>query len=197
MNKSSVTGRVTSVQCIDTTPERSFLWRNQKPPEHGFYYWNFNTEKSVSGSYVAPTKESKAELKGILSKIKAATPKKETVPLINPSPVFARQLQKIFNDKYLGRTCCSDTRKEEIRNTKPVEMTQAKYSANSKGSWSHCEAISVDKFGKQVYTSYNGKCDVAFKIRVWNRGTGVGPRVIILTDKPGKSFRLQYKEVTV
>lgn len=64
-------------------------------------------------------------------------------------------------------------------------MTQAQYSAASKGSYGRCETVEITGggFQKQSLGAHDRPdCPTVAKVRSW------GYRVVILTDKPQKAF---------
>lgn len=168
VNKSNVTGRVTTVA---TASRKSPRFSSRVSPS-GWYFPVYNTEKSTGSNYTPPTPEDMIELEAIKAAIKEVTPKQATIPLINPTDESAAELQKVLNSVY---------RPEE---NEPARITQARYSANSTGSYANCEVREFTEDYRLIWT-VRGKADAAFKVRLQVRGCS-GYRVIILTDKPQK-----------
>tara|TARA_R110001592_G_scaffold343029_1_gene633175 strand:- start:17911 stop:19362 length:1452 start_codon:yes stop_codon:yes gene_type:complete len=108
--------------------------------------------------------------------------KKQTCPLINPTPEQAEKLQVLWN--------ASAEATKYGKASERLETTQPHYSANSKGDYGRYSTISLDELGNRVWSSNRDAVPVC-RIRV---GSGSGlyaaDRVITLTDKPQKALPL-------
>ncbi len=80
-------------------------------------------------------------------------------------------------------------------------MTQAEYSARSKGDYGTAETVEVCEHGHLPKSQYGQNVDpvpVAFKVRKAYSGanwTGAAPAVIVITDKPQKAIPLDWAAV--
>jgi hypothetical protein len=168
VNKSNATGRVVSV----TLRMEGNRWGNQAKP--GEYYTRaFNVERLPADAYRPPTAEDVAALAGTKAAEKAAAPKVDACPLINPTDADAARLQAIWNGQ---RERFSDNEEKQV-----ARMTQAQYSALSKGSYSRAEAKALAARGLEPASRYGYAMESAVcKVRFFSRS------VIILTDKPQK-----------
>lgn len=177
VNKSNTTGKVVSV----TLRLPGDRWGNTK---EGHHMRAFNIERLPEGAYRAPTDEERAAFEAETKQRKAAEKAKatKTPPLINPTDADAERLQAIWN---------AARPKQEPQSV--LRMTQAEYSARSKGSYSSYETIEISERAERIRPSLYGRSDdqclsvVVFKIR---RGPSSGlyaaDRVIVITDKPQK-----------
>ncbi|WP_309382009.1 DUF3560 domain-containing protein [Cerasicoccus frondis] len=173
VNRSNATKRVTSVAVIGPKVEGyTYKARNIKGTEWAEY--QIDTQRLDPAAYKAPTDESKAELAKVKKAIKAAKAKgPKALQLINPTDADAERLQAVWNtDPFYKRD-------------KPAEvhrMTQAEYSAQSKGTYAACESVCIEEGGQKDTgralrpSPYRNLC----KVRCHHR------HVIILTDKPQK-----------
>ncbi len=162
VNKSPVTGRAVSVQ-VRLKDKLRVL----------------NIERYAADAYTPPTEESRAELAAILAAEKAARPAATAPPLVNPSPEDAGRLQALLNANNPQGTPAS-----------PREMTQAEFSALSKGTYARVGTKEIHALGHigNGTTRQRRRCGPPVcKVRIASSGGYDGtPRVIILTDKPGK-----------
>lgn len=163
VNKSPATGRATSVVLLIDGKE-----------------CRRNIERLGSGKYRPPTDDERAEFAERVKSQRAAAKKIRKPSLINPTPEDAERLQAEFNS----------------RAKHPSEvwyMTQAEYSARSKGSYGACETITVteklQEYRKFVTggTRRGGRVEV-FKVRTGHASGQLyaADRVVVLTDKPQK-----------
>ncbi len=110
-------------------------------------------------------------------------------PLVNPTPEQAAQLQRIWNLNMAASCTRHQTPKEnEVR-----AMTQAKFSAHSKGDYAPYRTVEIDAEGRKVQGGWHGgkfvmKSEPVARIRVATNGaTYYMPDAIIqITDKPAK-----------
>jgi hypothetical protein len=205
VNKSTASGRVVSVAVIG--PKVSG-WTYQASNEPGTDYalYTIKTERLAPGSYVEPTPESMEKLKAFEDAKKAALAahkeKVPTVSLVNPTMEDAQRLQDAFNAATVARWEREHGRKVSEAasyHTLPKQgeiwkMTQAEYSAASKGSYSRFEtrevcALGVLKPAHSNLWSSTHKAEAARRgpVLVKVRVGGYEPyRVVHITDKPAK-----------
>ncbi len=208
VNKSNVTGRVVSVAVLVPThgcnrygnpyPE------GVKAPTHRLE--NIETERLASSVYRPPTPE---ELEKFLADRKAekkAAPKKETIPLVNPTDDDAQRLQDAWNerarDAHEKRNIYSspEARASHSAQFKPAEVTripQAVYSANSQGSYARAETRGVCR-NMVIEPKFSNLWSSEAEKRAKDRGPAVctirrtwgtdscHDSVIVITDKPQK-----------
>lgn len=203
VNKSNTTGRVVSVAVLaltDTDYDRKGQpWSDENPRptvEH-----LINVERLAEDAYRAPTDEERAAFnvatKERKAKRKATAPK--VPPLINPTDADADRLQAIWNAIAKERHDKAVAAHRTYGDYTPVEvlrLTQAVYSANSKGAYAKVEPRTVHAGGLPGLKSSNMYCSerseylkkigpALFKIRT----AGYDPlRVIVITDKPQKAL---------
>lgn len=156
--------------------------------------------------YRAPTDEDLAALK----ELKKAKPKpKKAPPLINPTDNDAEALQAIWNER--AREKHAKAKREgrtfgEFEPSTVCRITQAKYSAVSKGSYAKAETRTLHDGGYlsrkhsncwsqsgQDYDSAIG--EPRCKVRMtWQSGYSFwsADRVIVLTDKPQKPLPIDW-----
>ncbi len=111
------------------------------------------------------------------------------MPLINPTAEQAAQLQRIWNMRTAAACSAGQTPKENsVR-----EMTQAAFSANSKGEYAPLRTADIDADGRQVRGVWRNhqfvkSAEPVFRLRIAvNGATYYKPdAVIFLNDKPGK-----------
>lgn len=178
VNKSTATGRVTSVLC-------------KGPKVHGYRYMTqdvigfdyslhqFDTERESISRYTPPTDETRAEVEALKQARKAATKAaKPPCPLVNPTDSDAERLQTLFNAN------------PRFRGDKPSQvarMTQAEFSARIGGS---CDTMIICETGLPHRTNYGEnvtRSDV-YKVRACGGGYTQCQRVVVLTDKPQKEI---------
>lgn len=195
VNKSPATGRVVSVQVLEKT--RASFDRHGKPygadnPKPMTLH-TLNIERLSKEVYRPPTAEDIAALQEAKAAEKASVPKVATIPLVNPTDADAERLVALWNEHRLEN--------HKARNSyggfKPCvvqRITQAVYSANSKGAHARAETRSICSLGRlderNSFYDYSGQAQ-----RKTERGpalcqvrtTGFDPvHVLILTDKPQK-----------
>jgi hypothetical protein len=173
VNKSSATGRVVSV----TLKMPGTRWDGSAP---GFCFIPYNVERLPAGAYRPPSEEDKAALAEEKKGEKAAAPVVDC-PLINPTDEDAERLQLIFNEAHP---------RGEAQQV--LRMSQAKYSAYSKGEHSPCGTLTLSEHGTECLTDSMGEPRYRHKVCKVRTGPSAGgsfrsaPRVVIITDKPQK-----------
>lgn len=192
VNKSNATGRVVSV----TLRMQGNRWGNE--PKPGEYYEKpFNIERLPQDAYRAPTEEEKAEFVQKKKAEKAAAPKADPCPLINPTDEDAERLQAAINERHSDkwkRHHGEPTEHYKPKSGSVQRITQAVYSANSKGSYARAETRALHRnmeLADRVTNMYSSHGEErrrrigkpVCQIRI----TGYDPvSVIVLTDKPQK-----------
>lgn len=187
VNKSPVTGRVVSVKLM--APEKWYRSENGEPAP--LTLQSFNVERLPEGSYRAPTAEElnafQAATKAAKAAKKASTPK--APPLINPTDEDAERLQAIWNDRareaHIKRGAYGEFQPVNVR-----RMTQAEYSAASKGSYTSLGTADVteqlrERRSTAMRQEVAGRVTV-FKVRRSGSSMYEANRVVIITDKPQK-----------
>lgn len=197
VNKSSVTGRVVSVAVKVATNGRD-RWGNEDKNAPPFRLAQIDTERLSVDSYRPPTEEELAAFHAEKKEAKANAPKKEVCPLINPTEADAERLQAVWNERAKARLD-----KYDLARFKPstvCRITQATYSANSKGSYAraetrglHADAELSDResnlYSRHEHERANRIGRAICQIRqTYGDGnfTNSAPRVIVLTDRPQK-----------
>lgn len=201
VSKSSATGRPTSVDVLGPRVSGGYRTGNFPGTEWAAYY--FTLERLDPGAYTPPTPESLAELAEVKAKIKAAAPKAEACPLINPTDEDAERLQAIWNErtraeiearKARDKYCCSEFKPQSV-----CRCTQSVYSSASNGSYGRAETIELAGGGSEM-RQYNGCYEGDRKAALAAQGPAVcqvrktsgenyqADRVIVLTDKLQKVF---------
>ena len=179
IHRSNASGNVTSVEVWATLPIFSYR-TNRSEMVEGLHL--VNIERDSANAYTPPTPDDLEALaqkkKEIAAAKKAATAgKPKPAALINPTPEDAQKLQDIWNAANPPGRWDSDQTPKQV-----VTMTQAQYSANSGGTYSACETVTICEEGTQHRKRYGERItrhDV-FKVRAYNG------RVVILSDKPQK-----------
>jgi len=181
VNKSNVSGKPVSVVFVGGSRPR-------------------NIERLGADVYRAPTDEEIAEFEKSKKERKAEAKANAApvVPLINPTDEDAERLQGIWNAREQVKQAKAKKENRTYGDFQPstvLRLTQAQYSANSKGAHSHLSTIEVDENLTERNSSYyggegtKGRVTV-FKIRKSPAGGSFGyykaDRVIVITDKPQK-----------
>lgn len=163
---------------------------NEEPKEYAGTA-SFDTERMKPEHYTPPTPESLAELANYQAAVKSAAPKKAPCPLINPTDADAERLQAMINERIKSKLDEYDAKKFEP--LKVLRITQAAYSANSKGSYAKAETRGICRNGEIENREWN-----MYSSEREARAKRIGPKVcelrmadcdkqvIILTDKPQK-----------
>lgn len=204
VNKSATTGRVVSVALWGPT-DRSYD-KNGKAfgPDNPapMMLHTINIERMGEHIYTPPTdaqlaafKDEQAERK---AERKASTPAAPS--LINPTIEDAKRLQVMLNDIARAKYEAKATKYSAPYEPTPIlTMTQAQYSAASKGSYSSFETRTVHNAGgilarrsSNMYSGEGSAYDKALgpavcKVRVRSSGGWHSPpHIIVITDKPQK-----------
>jgi len=201
VNKSNVTGRVVSVAVLVPTHGRN-KWGNPYPegvtaPTHRLE--NIETERLSSSVYRPPTPEELEAFHAAKKAEKKAAPKKETIPLINPTDADAERLQALWNAQALADREAAYKRMHyslPVTDCEPqtvLRTTQASYSANSKGTYCAAGTRTVFAGGFECDSYYGAAEKMRAKygkevcqVRRTSGGTYSASRVIVITDKPQK-----------
>ncbi len=203
VNKSSVTGRVTSVEVMGTSSGYT-----QASGYKEYSTWAcpvlIETERLSADAYRAPTEQELIAFTADQKAKKDARPKVATIPLINPTDEDAERLQAIWNERAKVKHDQSDMERYgkvyvEFKPATVTRIKQATYSAASKGSYARAETRAVRKCAhlapapSNMYDSQQAKLDkeqgpAVCSLRICSGSdTWPYPRsVIILTDKPQK-----------
>lgn len=193
VNKSPATGRVVSVGIWGPHP-----WRTDGQGKPIMGPRTVNIERFGADAYRAPTDDEREAYRTTQSARRAASKQGKGAPkLLNPTDEDAQRLQAIWNAR--GAALHTKHRRHCPDPYNPTEcrrMTQAQYSAISKGSYSVCETVAVCVDG---YRPRNSKpAEIAFRIRKRFAGgswTGQADAVVIITDKPQKPLPLDWEAV--
>ena len=172
VNKSPATGRVVSVM----------LRNDEGKPKR------LNVERFGESVYRAPTDEELAAFAKAQAERKASekASKPAAPSLLNPIDADAERLQALWNaaaaedqkrHKRYGQLLPSDV----------LRMTQAEYSARSKGAYASYETTDLSERLEKLRGWNRGGRVCVFKVRTASgKGWESAQRVIILTDKPQK-----------
>lgn len=212
VNKSAVTKRVVSVQLMGT---RSGFTRESGYKEHQTRaaLVTVNIERLDASAYRPPTDE---ELTAFLTAQKAAKdakPKTIKPPLINPTDTDAERLQAIWNERaraeheagYVreyGEKAGKEWSAKHFKPSTVCRITQAVYSANSKGNYSRAQTKEICGNGVikpgQYFYDYDKQAKeaaargpVVCQLRTTSgesNSLSAPDRVIVLTDKPQKAL---------
>lgn len=200
VNKSPATGRVVSVGIWGPHP-----WRTVADGKSEMGIQLVNVERFGEDIYRAPTELELARFveEQAAAKKTAKAVKPKAISLVNPTDADAERLQALWNER--ERLRCE--RKDIFTAFKPVEVlriSQAAYSANSKGEYAAFETRVLHEDarisrrstnlwsaeGKAFDASLNGE---ACKIRV--RAASAfhqADRVIVIGDKPQKPLPIEW-----
>lgn len=196
VHKSPATKRVTSV----TVKMMTYRDRYGNPFEDGQpreAEARYDVERRGENCYRPPTETELKEFQESQKREKAAAKatKKPEPPLINPTLADAERLQRLWNSRA----------KKNENPGEVLQITQAQYSANSKGDYAPFETRTIDAEGKpsrrssNLWTSEGQKYDATLKetvckVRARSNGWGVC-RVVFITDKPSKPIPLKWEEI--
>lgn len=207
VNKSPATGRVVSVLVQDNHASTHNRWGNPFPDGVArVLSHTIETERLSMDAYRNPTPEELAAFneKQKKAKAKAKIARAEVaIPLINPTDVDAERLQALWNkqsqegfrDRIFRQYGQGQTWIDYIEKSwKPstiCRITQATYSANSKGAHAKAETREMGADCELQSNRYNAnKITTHCKLRTtWGDGEASGypaRRVIVITDKPQK-----------
>jgi len=193
INKSPATGAVVSVN-LKCKGDR---WGRTT---EGFHEMVYNIERLSAGAYRAPTDEDRESLKATKKAEKAAAPVKESCPLINPTDEDAERLQAMINERHAEEYARQNGPMAKYlkgpESKAVVRMTQADYSAVSKGTYARaqtsglCANAEIEDAASNMYSQRAEERKKLIgkpfcKIRL----TGYAPMaVIIISDKPQRSL---------
>lgn len=197
VHKSQATGRVTSVKVWGTTTgyskESGYTEQKTRP-----CLVTIEVSRLGENAYRPPTDEERAAFKAAQSEAKAerkatAAP---SIPLVNPTDGDAERLQQLMNE----HAEAAHKRRDRYATFTPetvLRMTQAQYSAASKGSYSACEARTIHADGRparrstNLWSSEGKRYDDSLPAAVCKLRMRYD-RVIVLTDKPQKPLPLDW-----
>lgn len=198
INKSPKTKRVVSVLVVTLT-HGTDRWGNDDPKAPKYRLEQIDTERLGPNAYKEPTEESRSLLSAYESELKSYNAKKPKAPvLINPTLKDAQRLQDMLNAAYLSEWTRQHGMASQYYKPKdPAEVcqiTQAQYSAASKGAYARAETRGLCGNGV-IEPAFSNMWSSAAEARKKARGpaickiriTGYEPaRVIHITDKPAK-----------
>lgn len=206
VNKSPATGRVTSVS-LKGPKVQNWTYRAENVPGTDYALHQFDTERMPMSAYTPPTDESRAELAALKQERKAALPKKDPCPLINPTDEDAERLQAALNERAKDDHCARHLRAygrdyaEQFKPSTICRIPQAVYSENSKGSYARAETRGLcrnmeleprksNMYGSHEEAARKRRGPKVCEVRTTSSdGSDYGARrVIIITDKPQKPF---------
>lgn len=179
VNKSNATGRVVSVHVKGPRFE-GWCYKAKNVPGTDYALYQIDTERLDVSAYRPPTDEERAAFVTEKKEAKKAAPKKEACPLVNPTDEDAEKLQTLWNSKAKGEP------------QTVLRLSQAQYSANSGGTYSSLETITLTERGTEGNSSAMGNRDfrhLVCKVRTGpSKGEGwrSARRVVVITDKPQK-----------
>lgn len=201
VNKSNVTGRVVSVALRVPRVGEGWHYRIANVPGADYALEQMDTERLPAGAYRPPTPEELITYEASRKAEKAAKPKAETIPLINPTDADAEHLQAIWNERAQARHAQAVKEHRTYGDFKPtpiLRVTKAVYSANSKGSFGKAETRGICRDGEEANRAtnmYSTEREARAKrigpavcnIRIaWNGASFSPDHVIVITDKPQK-----------
>jgi len=145
-----------------------------------------NIQKFGEDIYTAPTPDDLAEAKALIgARSDAMKASNATAPkLLNPTDEDAQKLQDAWNDATTAKRSFYGKGKPPAA---VARMTQAAYSARSKGDYSPASSVFVGPDYVPTHQQYRGNVadGAAFKIRQISPGDYCGCNcVVIITDKP-------------
>lgn len=197
INRSAATGRVVSVGLKVKTNGLN-RWGRPDADEPEYRMTCTNIERLAVTSYRAPTPEEKAAFEAEKKQAKAAAPKYSGPSLVNPTLEDAKRLQAVINEQYVAGWIRQNGTPSEWRKPREAgtvcEVTQAEYSANSKGSYARAETKEICALGEIDTGHRQSAASRARKARIGPvlcklRMTGYEPPVVIhITDKPSKAL---------
>ena len=175
-----------------------WTYKTENVPGTDYALMQYATERLPQNAYRPPTEADKAALAALVKQKKDATPKKATIPLVNPTDEDAERLQTMLNNRVQDEIL----RKKHPQPFTAMEVcriTQAAYSANSKGAYGRAETRDLCRNGElseretNMYSSAaeerrKARGPAVAQVRVTYGATYMAMRVIVLTDKPQKPF---------
>lgn len=130
---------------------------------------------------------------------RASSSEKVTLPLINPTREDAEKLQALWNARMVKLA----EGKQYVTAKAAVikELTQAQYSANSKGTYSAFETIELMSNGDEVSTKWEcgtrvktGEAVCRIRVSTASSETYKPAAIIFISDKPCKSLPINWEE---
>lgn len=125
----------------------------------------------------------------------------KALPLINPTKEDAERLQALWNKQMFDAVAAKNDKYTVAKTAKVTEVTQAVYSANSKGDYSAFETVEISADGQIVRTIWRNMERVrnakpAFRVRISNRAydSYKAPSVALIADKPGKELPINWPQ---
>lgn len=200
VNRSNVSGRVVSVQIMHPEGFKGYT------RESGYREYavrpalvTLNIERASKDVYRPPTEADKRALAEAIKAAKAKAPKKAPCLLINPTEADAARLVAIWDERRLAAFNARHGSNAQFYEFKPcsvVKITQAAYSANSKGAYARAETRTLHANAEladhksELYSSERAKREERIGPPICSiRVAGYDAiQVIILTDKPQKSL---------
>jgi len=157
------------VECNSSLPMHLGKGNSAEYPDH---YWRDLMENL--GYFVDLTPKRKSN-------------KPKPAPLINPTEKQAQLLQDIWNGNPSEWNKKNGGKTSEI-----VIMTQAQYSARSKGDYGICKTVNIMQNGEAHFPHWSEKekPTIHFRVRIMESRTGLyaPDRVVVISDKAQKSF---------
>lgn len=209
VNKSNATGRVVSVTIAAPT-RANFDKKGQPYSETNPRPMTLHTltvERMAADIYRPPTDEERAALIATKKAEKAAAPKKDPCPLVNPLDDEAEDLQAILNERAKADHCRRHLKAygrdyaDQFKPSTVCRIPQGTYSAASQGSYARAETRGLCRDAELEDRRTNMYCreekerrerigKPVCQIRITGSdGSDYGAkRVIVLTDKPQKAL---------
>jgi hypothetical protein len=126
-------------------------------------------------------------------KERRASSKPAPLPLINPTPEQAEKLQTLWNLQMVR--ACQKQRHANAEENQVKALSQARYSANAKGTYSPLSTIDIAADGREVRGGWRGgqwvlSGEAVARVRVFSDGSGFyKPRAVVhIDDKPAKAL---------
>jgi hypothetical protein len=197
VNKSVKTGRVVSVH-IRVPKVSGWTYQVENVPGTDYALMQYKTERLPQNAYRPPTEADKAALAALVKEKKDATPKKATIPLVNPTDEDAERLQTMLNNR-IQDELLRKKHPQPFTATEVCRIKQATYSANSQGSYARAETRYLYHNGElseresNMYSSEGearrkARGPALAQVRVTYGSSYMAMAVIVLTDKPQKPF---------
>lgn len=184
ITKSPATGRVSSVKVMGLV--------GCSNPVPGLV--SIKVGRLGDDAYRAPTDEERAAFKASQAEQKAElTAKRKANPLpqlVNPTAADAERLQALWNAEASDRARRAKAY-DLPEDSQVLRLTQAEYSARSKGSYSHYETAEVSERLRILRRGDHAGRVTAFKIRTGPSGGSSlyrARRVVVITDKPQRAI---------
>lgn len=206
VNKSNATGRTVSV--LVYAPSRANYDRAGKPygPENPrpMTLHTVKVERLPVNAYRPPTDEERTAFAQAKKQRKAAAPKADPCPLVNPTDEDAARLQEVLNERAKEIHADALKRNKTYGDFVPaqiIRIKQATYSAASQGAYARaetsglCRNMELEPRASNMYSRHEQeeakrRGPAVCKIRTTSGGDSwYTPRsIIVITDKPQKAF---------